>query len=200
MLRYSQTKTYKKLIFRDEIPQEIFPLKKFVLVDHHVPYKDVNIDNIIEIIDHRPLDNTIKFPNDCKLNIKQVGSCATLVAKLILSEKNPEHYKDVLKLLHGSIVLDTINFSKAADKVRPLDIKVNKKIEELLNISENDRNLLYQHLIRARSDVSTLDTLQLLSKDLKVITNQSKNVTVAIPGYPILVEVRFAGVSRNFEL
>lgn len=177
----------------------MLPAKKFILVDHHIPSKSINFDNIIEVIDHRFIDSTIRFPTDCKLNVKQVGSCASLVAELILLEPNFENYTDILKLLHGPIVLDTINFSEAADKVRPLDIEVNKKIEDLLKIGVNERNTLYQNLIKARSDVSTLNSLQLLSKDLKIITNKTKNVTVAIPGYPILVEVSQC-ILVNYEL
>lgn len=179
----------KNLLFRDEIPHDSFQCKKFILVDHHVPSKSINHDDILEVIDHRPIDITTRFPDDCKLNIKQVGSCASLVAKLIFLESNPEAYIDILKLLHGPIVLDTINFTEAADKARPLDIEVNQKMEELLKIGAHERNALYQSLIHARSDVASLNSLQLLSKDLKVISNQSKGITVAIPGYPILVEV-----------
>lgn len=163
--------------------------KKCILVDHHVPSKGINFDNIIEVIDHRPIDITVRFPTECKRNVKEVGSCATLVAEMILLEPNFENYSDILELLHGPIVLDTINLSEVADKVRFLDIEMNMKIEELLKICVNERDALYENLIRARSDVSTLNSLQLLSKDLKVITSQNESLIVAIPGLPILVEV-----------
>lgn len=177
------------LFFRNEIPTSILNTSKCILVDHHIPSKNIKIENIIEIFDHRPVDSSIQFPTDCKLNIKEIGSCASLIAELILAEPNPEQYSDILQFLRGPIVVDTINFSEAADKARPLDIEVNNKIEDLLTIGANERNELYQNLIHARSDVSSLNALQLLWKDLKVIKNQDQSVTVAIPGYPILVEV-----------
>lgn len=83
-----------------------------------------------------------------------------------------------------------MNFSKAADKSRPLDVAVNEQIESLLHLNEYSRNQLFNDLVSARSDVSQLDSLQILSKDLKVISNRAGTVTVAVPGFPISVEVK----------
>lgn len=144
----------------------------------------------MQIIDHRPIDPNAIFSDNCELTINEVGSCATLIANLIRSTGEPFiNYTDMLQMLYGPIILDTINFSSAADKARPLDVEIASEIENVLKLNANDRKQLFDELVRARSDVSSLSALQLLSKDLKIISNKSKSLVVAIPGYPLLVEV-----------
>lgn len=178
---------------RDEVPTDLFPLSRFILVDHHVPNLPVSNKEIIQIIDHRPLDkNNANFSDTCKTRIQEVGSCGTLVAdEIFKAESSPENFKDVLRLLRGPIVKDTINFSEAAGRVRPMDIEVNEKIELLLGLSQDERMMLFNALLVAIADVSSLSAYQLLSKDLKIVTNKDKTKFVAIPGFPLLVEVRF---------
>lgn len=164
-------------------------LAKIILVDHHTASENIDADNIMEIMDHRPV--TQPLPPNAKCTIDDVGSCATLIADTILRSGAAPECKDILQLLHGAIVLDTVNFSKEADKTRPLDVSVNASIEQLLGCDKDQRNRLFADLVVARSDVSSLDSLQILSKDLKIITNAAKTLRVAIPGYPILVQVKF---------
>lgn len=141
------------------------------------------------MIDHRPFDKNSNLPSDCKINIKTVGSCATLIAENIINENMISI--DCMQLLYGTIVLDTVNFSKEADKARPLDIEIVEKIEKILKIDDPvlNRLKLFDDLVKARSDVNSLNSLQILSKDLKIICNESNTKIVAIPGYPILVQV-----------
>lgn len=96
-----------------------------------------------------------------------------------------------MQLLYGTIVLDTVNFSKEADKARPLDIEIVDEIEKILKIDDPvpSRKRLFDDLVNARSDVNSLNSLQILSKDLKIIYNENNTRVVAIPGYPILVQV-----------
>lgn len=161
------------------------------MVDHHIATSITASDRVIQIFDHRPLDATnAKIPTECRLKIQEVGSCATLIADEIRTlEGSFAQQDDIIGFLRGPIVLDTINFSESADKTRPLDIEINAEIEKSLNLTEEDRLKLFKDLVKARSDVSALSALQLLSKDLKVISNSDKSFVVAIPGFPILVEV-----------
>lgn len=163
-------------------------------MDHHQPGSNLTKENIEEIIDHRPV--TEPLPTHAKSTIADVGSCATLIANIILNTNTSNDIGDILKLLHGPIVLDTVNFSKEADKARPLDVSIVRRIETSLNINVSDRNQLFEQLVQARSDVSTLDSLQILSKDMKIISNKAHGITVAIPGYPILVQVKLIGELR----
>lgn len=157
------------------------------MVDHNNPGANITKENIEEIIDHHQVIEPL--PINTKSIISDVGSCATLIADIILNANQSDDIGDILQLLHGPIVLDTVNFSKEADKTRPLDVSINKQIENLLGLNENERKKLFDQLVKARSDVSSLDSLQILSKDLKIISNMAKTITVAIPGYPILVQV-----------
>lgn len=166
-------------------------VSKFILVDHHIGTPIVASDRVVQIFDHRPLDvKNARIANECKLKIQEIGSCGTLIADEIRTlEGTFENQDDLISFLRGPIVLDTINFSESADKARPLDIEINGEIEKSLGLNEEDRLKLFNELVKARSDVSSLSALQLLSKDLKVISNGDKSNVVAIPGFPILVEV-----------
>lgn len=165
---------------------------KYILVDHHVS-NCINIpENIVEIVDHRPLDPNAKFPDRCRVTLQEVGSCATLIAQLVLTSSvniQIEHRKEILALLHAAIILDTVNFSPSADKSRELDVSIANQIEDIIEFDVKSRKHLFNELIKARSDISSLTPLQLLSKDLKIILNPSKSIVIAIPGFPILVEV-----------
>lgn len=175
----------------DEIPRKIYDDAKFILVDHHVPKSPVSIANVIEVIDHRPLDVNASFPVECKVNICEVGSCATLVADVIRSTSIPvslSSYCDILQLLQGTIILDTMNFSISAGKARPLDIEIIAEFEKIIPFSEKQRKTLFSELVRARSNVDSLTALQLLSKDLKIIASNS--IVISVPGFPILVQVK----------
>lgn len=160
---------------------------KFILVDHHVsPFNK----QTIKVIDHRPFYSGSNLPTDCQTNITELGSCATLIADLILKsnvDTKCDDMLEMLKLLYAPIVLDTVNFSKDADKAKPLDQMICDKLETLLNIDEAKRIHLFNEMVEARSDVSSLDSLQILSKDLKIISNFDGRRVIAIPGYPISV-------------
>ncbi len=161
-----------------------------ILVDHHLsPYKNF----VLAAVDHRPFDPNSNLLATSQLQIKEVGSCATLVTEIISKDVNlldNRDYLDSLKLLHTTIVLDTINFSKEADKARQLDHEMAEMIESILKIHnvEDYRKNLFDELVKARADVSSLNSLQILSKDLKIISNPSNKIRIAIPGYPISVQ------------
>lgn len=195
---YIHIELNKCICCRDEVSSELLTQSKVILVDHHIVDANINKENVLEIIDHRPIAEPL--PPNCHSTIRDVGSCATLVADFILQTEADNEITDVLRLLHGPIVLDTVNFSVEADKTWPLDISVNSRIESLLGINEDNRNELFRQLVSARSAVDDLDSLQILSKDLKIISNPSKTVRVAIPGYPILVQVLPNTPTHNFKV
>lgn len=176
----------ENLVCKDEISDE--QLVELVLVDHHLsPFRN----SVISVVDHRPFDPNSNLREHCDIYMQEVGSCTTLITDIIRKDINlteNQKFLEPLKLLHSTIVLDTINFSKEADKARPLDHEIAGMIEEILKIEnvQDYRRNLFDELFKARADVSSLDSLQILSKDLKIISNPSN--TVAIPGYPISVQ------------
>lgn len=171
--------------------QELLNVSKFILVDHHVPTPLVANGKIIEIFDHRPRDTkNSQISCDCKVTINEVGSCATLIADEIRAlNQSFENHRELIDFLRGPILLDTVHFLESAGRTKPLDIEINQAIEATLGLTEADRLNLFNELIKARSNVSSLTTMQLLSKDLKIISNKDKSFVVAFPGFPILVEV-----------
>lgn len=189
------------LLCRDEI--NLDDVNSFALVDHHVSkYRD----KVISVLDHRPFDLISNLNSDCFTNIQEVGSCATLVCGAIRKDVDNEtlkaDYVDVLKLLYGAIVLDTINFSKEADKVRPLDIENGEFIESFLSISDvlSHRRTIFDDLVAGRADVSSLDSLQLLSKDLKIISSDNGKVRVAIPGVDVFKYIEMKDAEENVRI
>lgn len=188
----------ENLLCRDEI--DLKTVENFVLVDHHV--SEFN-DRTVAVLDHRPFDQACKLSCDCYSNIQEVGSNATLVCEAIKKDLNSEelsdNYKEVLKICYGPIVLDTINFSLEADKVRPLDIEMRDYIEKVVQMEnpENTRKSLYEELFTARDDNSTLDSFQVLYKDLKIISNDAKTVKIAIPGVNVLQFIEMENAEEN---
>jgi exopolyphosphatase len=181
------------LLCLDDMEPARLNTAQIVLVDHHVsPFRD----RVLFVVDHRPLDEQANLPKSCQSIIVEVGSCATLVFDLIQkqyaddSQYLANNFQCILKLLYGTIVLDTVNFSKEADKARPLDHEAAERIERIIGISETltFRTSLFNRLVAARADVSTLNALQMLSKDMKLLRNERNGIVVAIPGYPILVQ------------
>lgn len=180
---------------------ELLDVSKFILVDHHVPTSLVSNERIMAILDHRPFDaKNAQILCDCKVKLNEVGSCATLIADEIRNLGHSfENQRELISFLRGPIVLDTANFSESADKAKPLDIEINGEIEKTLDLTETDRLKLFKELVEARSDVSSLSALQLLSKDLKIISNKDQSYVVAFPGFPLLVEVMKFIITRCYD-
>lgn len=147
--------------------------------------------SVVQVIDHRPLDPAARLPRDCSTNIQQVASCTSIIADLVLNENvSSAVNQELLKLLYPVIVLDTVNFSPAADKARPLDFSVSDRIAHKLNITKDANRQMFDDLVAARADVSALDSLQILDKDMKrVVGKRSGRTVVTIPGFPISVLV-----------
>uniref|UniRef100_A0A182S4W7 DHHA2 domain-containing protein n=1 Tax=Anopheles funestus TaxID=62324 RepID=A0A182S4W7_ANOFN len=180
------------LICRDEIDWNVEKQAlSIILVDHHVTTLE---HSVVGIVDHRPIESNAQFNSNAFKTIELVGSCATLVGRDIFSQRTlaelPEGYNVAMDLLYGAIVLDTVNFSKQADKAKPLDHEIAAKIETYRNISEDNRlahrEQLFQSLVQARSDVSELNAYQLLLKDLKIIAQNDR--IVSVPGFPMAVQ------------
>lgn len=183
----------------NEISPELLNVSKFIFVDHHVPTPLAANGKILAIFDHRPRDTkSSEFSSNCKFKLNEVGSCATLIADEIrLLNQSFENHRELIDFLRGPIVLDTVNFLESAGRAKPLDVEINGAIEATLGLSEADRLNLFNELIKARSNVSSLSAMQLLSKDLKINSNNDKSYVVAFPGFPILVEV-FTWTVVNF--
>ncbi|XP_063836276.1 exopolyphosphatase PRUNE1 [Ostrinia nubilalis] len=190
--------TAEKLVFRNDLDlQQLVTTKKakVVLVDHHTLS---NSDKflapfVIEIIDHRPIDKSAwGYKEDTRSTIETVGSCCTLIAQRIkdlatLVAKDVDFfnaYPVCSDMLHSTIILDTVNFSKDLNKATPHDEDIILFLETLLKPSdyETERKNKLDRLSTAKSDVSSLTAAQLLKKDVKIFGS------VLVPSFPILVQ------------
>lgn len=188
------------LICKDEI--NVNSVENLILVDHHVsPYHE----KVVSVLDHRPYDEKSMLNDECIVNIQEVGSCATLVLAAIKTDVGIEDIKKEQSLLHflyGPIILDTINYSKDADKVRELDFEMTEIIESALSIEdiESTRQDIFKSLVDARSDVSSLNSFQILSKDLKIVSNKNSTVKVAMPGLDVFEYPVMNDAAENIKL
>ncbi|XP_038221364.1 exopolyphosphatase PRUNE1 [Zerene cesonia] len=187
----------KLLLFRDDIDIKALVSEErtsIVLVDHHVLSRKFEFlaPHVTEIIDHRPIDNSNwRYRDDVRSTIETVGSCCTLVSQRIrdlcglMGKEGFFHdFAVCTDLLHGVIILDTVNFSKDIKKATPHDEVTVEFLEGILKLIdfETERKSKLDRLVASRSDVSSLNAEQLLRKDLKIVGD------VFIPSFPILVE------------
>lgn len=174
------------LLFRDDLPGKMAPDVSVILVDHHI---SPLAPNVAEILDHRPLDDSSPslqlLPASCERHIDaSVGSCATLVAERYLAEEHPRSVA-VAKLLHATIVLDTINFAPAAKRFVPKDQAMVEQLEREMGRQVAQRSALFDELVAARADISSLTLTEVLRKDMKTLHTDRQVVPMA--GMPILV-------------
>lgn len=149
-------------------------------------------ERTFQIFDHHQFDeeNARTLPADCKKRVEVVGSCASLIADEVRSvEKSFDNFVDLVSFLRGPILLDTSNLSLKGGVTKPLDIEIMDEIEAVQKLRVNNRKQLVKALGKVKKDVSTLSAEQLLYKDMKTVTNSDRTKIVAIPGFPILVEV-----------
>lgn len=73
------------------------------LVDHHaLAIEDAILtESVMQVIDHRPQDKGWLWPG-CDVTIKEVGSCATLVAHNIIAKRPNILDKVLCNLLRGN--------------------------------------------------------------------------------------------------
>ncbi len=103
-------------------------------------------EQIIEIIDHRPVHELDKFPN-AKAQIELVGAAATLVAEKFIENKM-EISKESAILLVGGIISNTFNFKLAT--VTSRDKEAAKWLSGIAGLSEN----FARELFLAKSDMT----------------------------------------------
>ncbi|KAL7744563.1 hypothetical protein ACLKA6_017080 [Drosophila palustris] len=177
------------LLFRDDLPQHLPSDVNVILVDHHVSNLAANV---IEILDHRPLENNPAMqllPSHCVRHIEpELGSCATLITELYLAKEQPRSCR-VEQLLNATIVLDTINFSTAAKRFCVRDLTMVQQLEQLQQVSVDEhlsrRRMLFDELVAARADISRLTLTEVLRKDMKLL--QTEHLKVPMAGLPMLV-------------
>ena len=155
------------LVFRDEI--DLVDLHRrgrlqITLVDHNQPggFQSDLSGAVIEIVDHHP--DTVSIPGTAKRLIEPVGSTATLVAEKILSEYSDLLDRPLAVLLLGAILVDTVNLDSHAGRATNRD---RETVKALKNWCNENPDHLYILLTDLKTDLSGLNTNQILRKDFK---------------------------------
>ena len=182
------------LIFLSDIKNNLEYIQNFALVDHFQLdnlWKS-NQSKILSVIDHH--ENPPKKPSTAEVyDIRTpTGSCASLVTdnfKHIWSDNvDNEIGKSLADLLIQAIVIDTNNL-KPHGKAQKVDhdayqFLLPKSSFNNINILSTEHNnptiVLYDQLQESKSDISSLDNLQLLRRDYKrVYTTKSIAIGLA---------------------
>ncbi|XP_071140640.1 uncharacterized protein PF3D7_1120600-like isoform X2 [Mytilus edulis] len=150
---------------------------KLSLVDHNIlPQKYIGLDDcVVSVTDHRP--QVRKQDNRVKINIAKVGSCATLIAEEVFKRTDLTFDPTALTFLYVAILIDTVNLSPAAHKMTDQDVAMADKLKEML--PEVNGDVLYNTIQKAKTDISELTTLELLEKDLKIVSGNSVKVAMS---------------------
>lgn len=132
---------------------------------------NIEIEKVIEIIDHRTIHEAEKFPN-AKVQIELVGSAATLVAEKFI-EKNIEiSYKSAVLLL-SAIISNTLNFKGGVTTDR------DKKVAEYLNNIAKLPDNFSKELFEAKSDLSGEKLSKTILGDLATYDIANKKFSIA---------------------
>ena len=189
--------TEELLVFRDDLDLNRIPDLQLILVDHNVLSDDDrhHEDKVVEIIDHHVKESR------CENSIiETVGSCSSLVLRQIWKEKPDFMDETCLRLVHATILVDTVVLNPEAKKVTPLDIENVEKCEELLG-SKKNRDEIYKHLDDAKRRVVHLNTKQLLRRDFKTFFSK-KYGKICLSSVPMLAKEWMAwdaNVVRNVK-
>jgi exopolyphosphatase len=163
------------LVFKDEIDlawHHQHRLLRLVLVDHNsLPTQESFLDNaVVAVFDHH--NDEGKYLGADPRVIEPVGSCATLIAREILTTHPHVLDGNTARILLAPIVIDTANFDHAL--ARPL-MSVDQEVAAfLLDIIAPEKypklqyvSVYFQKLMVAKYNVSNLTSEDLLRRDYK---------------------------------
>ena len=162
------------LIFIDSIDDSLINNPnniEVIIVDHNkLPDNLRAWDNsVISIFDHH---QDIEMYSNAKPRIfETIGSCSTLVAQFILDKQASIFKNEEIAILNiAPILVDTVNLDQEQGRVTEKDSEVFNKLKVF---TSTDVQKLFMDLQIMKSDVSTLDSRDLLRKDYKQWTKPS---------------------------
>lgn len=130
----------------------------------------VEPEKVVEIIDHREIEEIEEFPN-ASIQIEKVGAAATLVSEKFWS-KNTEISEEAAVLLYGGIKSNTMNFNAKTTTNR--DKKMAEWLEKQAEIPENLTRRMFDH----KSNVGK-PLKETFLGDFKVVEAKGKNIGIA---------------------
>ena len=125
---------------------------------------------VIEVIDHREVNQADKFPN-AKIQIELVGSCATLIAEKFFKE-NIIIAPSSAALLYSAIISNTVNFQ--ADVTTKRDKKTSDWLVKQFDLPES-----YVHKMFMAKSVFNKPLKEVFDEDFATFQFHSKQLGVA---------------------
>ena len=132
---------------------------------------NIELEKVIEIIDHRTIHEAEKFSN-AKVQIELVGSASTLVAEKFI-QNNVDISKESAILLCGAIISNTLNFKGGVTTNR------DKDAFEYLNKIAQLPSSFSKELFGAKSDLSGDKLKERILGDLAWFNMGNKKVSIA---------------------
>lgn len=174
------------------------------LVDHNYNDEFKDIGKIVEIIDHHQIQN-LKWLMENHSNIRltldtQVGSCTTLVAERLFYIYAEHHVSDeILLLIYGTVLLDTICLSEKAKRFTRRDLYLLNKLDSLLGSKKPVRDQLYKQLVEVKNSTRELNFEKLMKRDLKIYKDKH-GMRVGIASLFGMAAKEALGLAANIDL
>ncbi|HZJ40734.1 MAG TPA: DHHA2 domain-containing protein [Candidatus Saccharimonadales bacterium] len=130
----------------------------------------IEADKIIEIIDHRQVNEADKFPRAQK-QIELVGAAATLIAEKFINNKIEISPESAI-LLYSAIISNTLNFRAGVTTER--DRVAAAWLRENLEVSDD----YWKELFMAKSDTSGDKLFQLMAGDFAVFEIGGRKLSI----------------------
>jgi manganese-dependent inorganic pyrophosphatase len=157
-----------------EMNPRINPLCQIAIVDTHdrrqLPFQ-INLQNVVEVIDHHPYGNALDFPN-AEIQNEKVGAVATLITERIKALKVKPTEK-VAGVLGYAIISNTLNFKAPSATER------DKKALEWLSGFKNVSSKSIKEMFTERSFIGDKSTDEILKSDYKQFTISNKEVGIS---------------------
>lgn len=164
--------------FKQDVPDIIENLagRDVFLVDHgDFPQSVDGIEeaNLVGVLDHHKMGG-IKTAVPIFYKVEVIGSTATIIAK-IFAGRNVNLNKQQAGLLLAAIISDTLKFAS------PTTTQIDKDIaQKLVKISEEDIDKLANAMFDAKSDISGITALELITKDYKEYEVKDKKFGIGV--------------------
>jgi len=181
LLKISDTKDYSEIILVDASHLSFFEGKL-------VP------ENVIEIIDHRKVNEADKFPK-AKIQIELVGSAATLIAEKFIKDKI-DISKNSAILLCSAIISNTLNFN--ASNCTERDALAFKEMNKIALLSDG----YWRELFLAKSDLTGPKLNERIVSDYGTFSIAGRDFCIAqieLIGAKALIENREAEIVLGLE-
>lgn len=175
------------------------------LVDHNYNEEFKDIGRIVEIIDHHQVQNPtwLNAPEQSHIRLTldtSVGSCSTLVAERLFYIYAEHHVSDdILLLIYGTVLLDTICLSEKAKRFTRRDVYLLRKLDNLLGNKRPARDQLYRQLVEVKNSTRELNFERLMRRDLKVFKDK-RGARVGIASLFGMAAREALGLAANIDV